>query len=296
MLLAVLIANSEGNILVERFNGVPAEERLHWRSFLVKLGADNLKGVKSEELLVACHNGFKTEHCNISETSIIVCFTTDHASRTKASEAMSRSVYITYTVFGDVSIFVVGKDEYDELALAEAILVITSALKDVCRKPPTERIFLDKYGKICLCLDEIVWKIHPSFKINTTQNRRSCSFTVSIRTSCSSIRYTRDRISLAFGDAYGNQVYAPRLDDPRTGTFERCSTDTFEIYGPCTYQICYLYLYRSGYDGWIPYDVTVYAYNSRPVTFYYNELIPAGTWYGFDNCYDYGAAASAAMK
>ncbi|CAA2980744.1 SNARE-like superfamily [Olea europaea subsp. europaea] len=104
MLLAVLIANSEGNILVERFNGVPAEERLHWRSFLVKLVADNLKGVKNEELLVACH----------------------------------KSVYIMYTVFGDVSIFVVGKDEYNELALAEALFIITSALKD--------------------CLDEIVWK------------------------------------------------------------------------------------------------------------------------------------------
>ena len=38
-----------------RFNGVPAEERLTWRSFLVKLGAENLKGVKNEELLVACH-------------------------------------------------------------------------------------------------------------------------------------------------------------------------------------------------------------------------------------------------
>lgn len=37
------------------FNGVPAEERLHWRSFLVKLGAENLRGVKNEELLVACH-------------------------------------------------------------------------------------------------------------------------------------------------------------------------------------------------------------------------------------------------
>ena len=28
----------------------------------------------------------------------------------------SRSVYIVYTVLGDVSVFVVGKDEYDELA------------------------------------------------------------------------------------------------------------------------------------------------------------------------------------
>ncbi|XP_042009657.1 TSET complex member tstD-like isoform X3 [Salvia splendens] len=125
MLLAVLIANSEGNVLVERFNGVPAEERLHWRSFLVKLGVDNLRGVKNEELLVANH----------------------------------KSVYIVYTVLGDVSIFAVGKDEYDELALSEAIFVITSALKDVCGKPPTERLFLDKYGKICLCLDEIVWKV-----------------------------------------------------------------------------------------------------------------------------------------
>ncbi|CAH9083745.1 unnamed protein product [Cuscuta europaea] len=124
MLLAVLIANSEGNILVERFNGVPAEERLHWRSFLVKLGADNLKGAKNEELLVACH----------------------------------KSVYIVYTVLGDVSIYVVGKDEYDELALSEAIFVITSSIKDVCAKPPSERLFLDKYGKICLCLDEIVCK------------------------------------------------------------------------------------------------------------------------------------------
>ncbi|KAG5602059.1 hypothetical protein H5410_033429 [Solanum commersonii] len=134
MLLAVLFTNSEGNILVERFNGVPAEERLHWRSFLVKLGSENLKGVKNEELLVACH----------------------------------KSVYIVYTKLGDVSIYVVGKDEYDELScrtkmkrvydlVSEAIFVITSALKDVCGKPPTERLFLDKYGKICLCLDEIVW-------------------------------------------------------------------------------------------------------------------------------------------
>ncbi|KAL9226759.1 hypothetical protein vseg_002533 [Gypsophila vaccaria] len=123
MLLAVLISNSEGNILVERFNGVPTEERLHWRSFLVKLGAENLKGAKSEELFVASH----------------------------------KSVYIVYTVLGDIHMYLVGKDEYDELALAEVIVSITSTLKDVCGKIPNERLFLDKYGRICLCLDEIVW-------------------------------------------------------------------------------------------------------------------------------------------
>ncbi|CAL9038450.1 unnamed protein product [Musa banksii] len=147
MILAVLFTNTDGNILVERyvphllpaldsfdsvntfppipsFHGVPAEERLHWRSFLVKLGADNLKGTKNEELLVASH----------------------------------KSVFVVYTILGDVCIYVVGKDEYDELALAELIFVITSSVKDVCGKPPTERLFLDHYGKICLCLDEIIWK------------------------------------------------------------------------------------------------------------------------------------------
>ncbi|GLJ18372.1 hypothetical protein SUGI_0325260 [Cryptomeria japonica] len=124
MLLAVLFSNAEGNILLERFHGVPAEERLHWRSFLVKLGADNLKGAKNDELLVASH----------------------------------KSVYIVYTVLGNICIYVVGKDEYDELALAEVIFAITTSVKDACStKTPTERIFLDKYGKICLCLDEIVW-------------------------------------------------------------------------------------------------------------------------------------------
>ncbi|KAJ6843041.1 uncharacterized protein M6B38_299850 [Iris pallida] len=124
MLLAVLFSNGAGNILIERFHGVPAEERLHWQSFLVKLGAKNLKGAKNEELFVASH----------------------------------KSVYIVYTMLGDVCIFVVGKDEYDELALSEVLHVITSSIKDVCGKPPSERRFLDKYGRICLCLDEIVWK------------------------------------------------------------------------------------------------------------------------------------------
>ncbi|GAB4854570.1 hypothetical protein Ancab_023151 [Ancistrocladus abbreviatus] len=125
MLLALLVSNSEGNILVERFNGVPTEERLHWRSFLVKLGAENLKGAKTEELFIASH----------------------------------KSVSVVYTVLGDVCIYVVGKDAYDELALAEVVFVLTSTVKDVCGgKPPTERMFLDKYGKICLCLDEIAWK------------------------------------------------------------------------------------------------------------------------------------------
>ncbi|KAJ9179050.1 hypothetical protein P3X46_010874 [Hevea brasiliensis] len=108
MILAVSFANVKGNILIERFSEVQLRNG-HCRSFLVKLGADNLQGVKNEELLVASH----------------------------------KSVYIVYIMLGDVSIFVVGKDDYDELALVEVIFAITSAVKDVCGKPPIKRLFLN---------------------------------------------------------------------------------------------------------------------------------------------------------
>ncbi|KAL6006307.1 hypothetical protein ACLOJK_040353 [Asimina triloba] len=74
------------------------------------------------------------------------------------------------------------------------------------------------------------------------------------------------------------------LDDPYSRTFERCSTDTFTISGPCTYQICYLYLFRRGSDGWKPESVKVYPPNSRGITFTYNKFLPNGVWYGFNLC------------
>lgn len=43
--------------------------------------------------------------------------------------------------------------------VSEVIYAITSIVRDACGKAPSERLFLDKYGKICLCLDEIVWKV-----------------------------------------------------------------------------------------------------------------------------------------
>ncbi|KAI3716274.1 hypothetical protein L6452_23500 [Arctium lappa] len=139
---------------------------------------------------------------------------------------------------------------------------------------------------------------NPGFKIISAnnQNEETCSFTVRIVTSCSSVPYTRDRISISFGDAYGTQVYAPRLDDPSTRTFEPCSADTFDIYGPCTDQICYMYVYRSGYDGWLPERVEVYGDTTRAVSFDYDDWIPDDMWYGYDYCSGYAAAAARSSK
>lgn len=129
----------------------------------------------------------------------------------------------------------------------------------------------------------------PLFNFNfttpTETSGETCDFSVTIVTSCSSPSHTRDQISLTFGDAYGNQVYAPRLHDPFTSTFERCSSDTIQVYGPCAHQICYLYVYRSGYDGWIPYYITITGYSILTATFRYKDLpIPADIWYGLDYC------------
>ncbi|KAG6769355.1 hypothetical protein POTOM_024986 [Populus tomentosa] len=123
-----------------------------------------------------------------------------------------------------------------------------------------------------------------SFNPKNIQAAKSCPYTLVIKTSCTSTTYTRDKISLAFGDSYGNEVYMKRLDDPSSGTFERCSTDTFQINGPCVYDICYAYMLRTGSDGWKPESVKIYGPYTKTVKFNYNKFLPNGVWYGFNVC------------
>ncbi|KAK9130690.1 hypothetical protein Sjap_011177 [Stephania japonica] len=144
--------------------------------------------------------------------------------------------------------------------------------------------------------------IQPPIKAHNYSNQnqiplRSCSYTVRIKTSCSSPTYTRDQISLAFGDAYGNQVYEPRLDDPASGAFERCSTDTYRVTGRCLRgSVCYAYLMRRGHDGWVPETVTVDSgHYYGMITFYYNIFLPDGVWMLANRCNSVAATPTAAM-
>lgn len=84
-----------------------------------------------------------------------------------------------------------------------------------------------------------------------------------------------------------------RLDDPSSRTFEACSTDTFDIYGPCTYDVCYVYLYRRGQDGFKVGTVRISGQYIRTVTFNYNDWIPSNVWWGFNYCH--GSFASPIM-
>ncbi|VYS55188.1 unnamed protein product [Arabidopsis thaliana] len=124
------------------------------------------------------------------------------------------------------------------------------------------------------------------------ENAAVCSYTVIIKTSCSSVSYTRDKISISFGDVYGNEVYVKRLDDPSSRTFEKCSSDTYKISGPCMRDVCYLYLLRQGSDGWKPENVKIYGSSIRSVTFYYNLFLPNSVWYGFNVCNGIGNTKS----
>lgn len=85
-------------------------------------------------------------------------------------------------------------------------------------EPKTVQVFLLKVNKFIISLFKIkhnfyfffffnqfiaIQKIYP---LQLQVAAKSCSYTVIIKTSCSSKSYTRDKISLAFGDAYGNEV------------------------------------------------------------------------------------------
>ncbi|GJN05673.1 hypothetical protein PR202_ga23324 [Eleusine coracana subsp. coracana] len=123
----------------------------------------------------------------------------------------------------------------------------------------------------------------------------ACTYTVKVKTSCGSAARSSGAVSLAFGDAYRNEVYVARLT-PRYG-FERCATDTFRVSGPCGYGVCYLYLRGAGRDGgWAPEWVRVFEpTSSTPSTFYFGGPLPAGVWYGFDRCVSRPGPASAVV-
>lgn len=87
--------------------------------FLVKLGADNLKGARNEELFVASHKYVKFID-RLIESTWIVCLKC-HIYIYLLTNLfffliLIRLVYVIYTVIGDVCLYVVGKDEYNELA------------------------------------------------------------------------------------------------------------------------------------------------------------------------------------
>ncbi|KAI3446944.1 hypothetical protein Pfo_003609 [Paulownia fortunei] len=120
--------------------------------------------------------------------------------------------------------------------------------------------------------------------IHSNQTERSCSYTVIIKTSCSSVSYTTDKVSLAFGDAYGNEMTHIREH------LRNVPSTYFEIRGPCMDVICYLYLLRIGSDGWKPESTKIYG-PDRPIMFYFDTFLPDGMWFGITSCIGVSSSA-----
>ncbi|CAI7796409.1 unnamed protein product [Closterium sp. NIES-53] len=113
MFKCLLITNKTGNILLERFHGLSADERGQWRAFLFQLGHDNLSIAVPEEQFVACYN----------------------------------NTYVVYTSIADIRIYLIGDDEYDELACEYAELACEHA-KMACDYAE----LVGEYDELIVCL------------------------------------------------------------------------------------------------------------------------------------------------
>ncbi|EFH47515.1 embryo-specific protein 3 [Arabidopsis lyrata subsp. lyrata] len=124
----------------------------------------------------------------------------------------------------------------------------------------------------------------------------TCPYTVVVMTSCLSPESTRDQISIVFGDADGNKVYAPKLGGSVRGAggLGKCSTNTFQVRGQCLNDpICSLYINRNGPDGWVPESIEIYSEGSKSVKFDFSKSVPQiNTWYGHNNCNTTGRPSS----
>ncbi|CAA7035093.1 unnamed protein product [Microthlaspi erraticum] len=121
-------------------------------------------------------------------------------------------------------------------------------------------------------------------------DEETCPYTVIVTTSCFSPDWSRDQITISLGDADGNQVVAPRLEEPLSGRggFKKCSSDTFQVKGQCLKTICSVYIYHTGPDGWIPETVEIYQEGSKSVKFDFNKNVPENIWYGHNKCNNTG--------
>ncbi|KGN57303.1 embryo-specific protein ATS3B [Cucumis sativus] len=121
-----------------------------------------------------------------------------------------------------------------------------------------------------------------SLPIDYIQEVGSCSYEVTVETSCASPSSITSEIGVLFGDTYGNQIIEKKLG---TGdkVFGSCKTDSFVLKDrPCIIQISYMYIYKDGADDWLPNSVEISGSGINPLLFIFKSSIPTNTWFGFD--------------
>ncbi|KAI4354446.1 hypothetical protein L6164_003306 [Bauhinia variegata] len=136
------------------------------------------------------------------------------------------------------------------------------------------------------------------------QQKKNCSYVITIETSCAWGAETSNHVSLRFGDSNSNDILVRHLntkpvrkldplnpevlDDVPRKPFQACEVDQFQVTGPCVESpICYLYLKLIGNDDWRPGFAQVQMLEGSHFSsqyFYFRRYLPRHVWHGSDVC------------
>ncbi|XP_022984443.1 embryo-specific protein ATS3B-like [Cucurbita maxima] len=148
-------------------------------------------------------------------------------------------------------------------------------------------LLLSSLAVVCSAVEPPQITVKPdiapqSLPINYIQEVGSCSYEVTVATSCSSPSFITDEIGVLFGDSHGNQIVEKKLSNGDK-VFDSCNTDRFVLNDrPCSVQISYMYIYKDGADDWLPNSVEISGSGIKPLLFILKSSIPRNNWFGFD--------------
>ncbi|KAL3530668.1 hypothetical protein ACH5RR_009990 [Cinchona calisaya] len=138
----------------------------------------------------------------------------------------------------------------------------------------------------------------------TPNEKRNCTYAVTIETTCTKGAETSNHVSLRFGGVKSTDILVRHLnskhvrwvdplepqvlDDVPRKPFQACMVDQFLVKGPCIKSpICYLYLKLAGNDDWRPGFAQVQVLEESHFSseyFYFRRYLPRNAWFGSDVC------------
>ncbi|KAF5727413.1 hypothetical protein HS088_TW22G01106 [Tripterygium wilfordii] len=159
-------------------------------------------------------------------------------------------------------------------------------------------------GFIFTCCAFLLAIIAGGESLSLAENKRNCSYAVTIETTCTKGADTSNHVSLRFGDKKSNDIVVHHLDskhvrkldplqpvvldDVSRKPFQACNVDQFQVTGPCVdSQVCYLYLKLAGNDDWRPGFAQVRVLEGPRLSsnyFYFRRYLPRHVWHGHDVC------------
>ncbi|KAF7845503.1 embryo-specific protein ATS3A-like [Senna tora] len=166
-------------------------------------------------------------------------------------------------------------------------------------------MLMRNYRRPFLCFSLLLFALVVQSEQNlASENKKNCTYVITIETTCMVGAETSNLVSLRFGDTNSNDIVVRHLnskhlkkveplepvvlDDVPSKPFQACMVDQFLVTGPCVDSpICYLYLKTIGADDWHPGFAQVRMlegshFNSN--FFYFRRYIPRHVWHGSDAC------------